>query len=174
MFIEIDNTGMSIVEITKGIMDGRKLNGERISPEFAMEILSKTNHLGHIKMILKNINKQSDEDKKKYKEFVLSCVDRREQSPNVMEALRNLAEMCGVRDEFETINNKAKVYGCTYCNGMMEVKSKKELLKLNGDDLVVFFNANNVDLSDVDLSHIKFLKFKEEADVRLSKIKKNA
>ena len=55
MFVEIENTSMNIYDIEKWINDTRKANGGVISPEFAMEVLSKTNYYGHIKKVLKEL-----------------------------------------------------------------------------------------------------------------------
>ena len=49
MFVAINNTEMNIPQVTEWIMKTRDANGGVISPEFAMEILGKTNHFGHIR-----------------------------------------------------------------------------------------------------------------------------
>ena len=84
MFVAINNTDMGLSDIEKWIKTARDDNGGIISPEFAMEILSKTNHLGHIKKVLRNIkdNCVTPEKIAPYREFILSCVDGREMSPN--------------------------------------------------------------------------------------------
>ena len=74
-FVAIDNEEMNIPQVTKWILDTRDATEDKIiSPGFAMEVLSKTNHFGHIKMILKNISGLPDDEKKKYEEFVLAYV----------------------------------------------------------------------------------------------------
>ena len=45
MFVAINNKDMNIYDVEKWINNTRKANGGVISPEFAMEILGKTNHL---------------------------------------------------------------------------------------------------------------------------------
>ena len=57
MFVAINNIEKNIFEVDKWINTTRDANGGIISPEFAMEILSKTNHLGHIKKVLKAVKK---------------------------------------------------------------------------------------------------------------------
>ena len=159
MFVAIDNTEMNIPQVTEWIIKTRDANGEVISPEFAMEVLSKTNHFGHIKMVLKNINDNcSDEEKKTYKDFVLACVDGREMSPQALAGLRELADVCGVRDEFETLNEKSKSYSIYDCAGVT-IKSKEEIEALEGTD--------KVELSGCDLSGVKDIKFREGAEVSL-------
>ena len=55
MFVAIDNRDMNVFKVDGWINTTRDANGGIISPEFAMEILSKTNFHGHIKKVVKNI-----------------------------------------------------------------------------------------------------------------------
>ena len=118
MFVEIENRDMNEHNVDKWIKLTRKDSGDIISPEFAMKILSKTNHIANIKTVLKNIKAQCVDENKKlvlelvlpYREFILSCVDGREQSEMIMSDLIELAEACGCKEELETINNNEKVY----------------------------------------------------------------
>ena len=92
MFVEIDNNEMNVFDIEKLINTTRDANGGIITPDSAMEILSKTNHFGHIKKVLKHIKEKckTAEEIAPYKEFILSCVDGREISPQAMDILQNL------------------------------------------------------------------------------------
>ena len=169
MFVAINNTEKNIFEVDVWINTTRDANGGIISPEFAMDILSKTNHFGHIKKVLKNIKEKCDTPEKMapYREFILSCVDRREMSGEAYQTLREMAKLCGCEDELETINKKPKLYNKTDCK-LITVKSKEEFEALRGENLKVYFDADKVDLRKCDLSKVKVLKFREGAEVDLS------
>ena len=144
MFVLINNRDMNIHDIDKWIKDNRKANGGIISPEFAMEVLSKTNHLGHIKTIVNNIKERCDTPTKvaPYREFILSCVDGREMGNEVLENLRYLAVLNGSRAEFENINKKYKHYGRYDFEKVDRVISKSEFGEVlaSGDNLVVCYD----------------------------------
>ena len=169
MFVEIDNKDMNIHNVEKWIRTARNDNGGLISPEFAMEILTKTNHLGHIKKVLANIKEKCDTPEKiaPYREFVLSCVDGREMSPQALGMLSELASLCGCKDEFKVANGKLKIYGEFDCDNTAIVKSIEEFDALEGENLTVYFDADKVELKGCDLSKVKALKFREGAEVSL-------
>ena len=170
MFVEIDNKNMNAFKVEEWINRTRDANGGVISPEFAMEILGKTNHFAHIKKVLKNIkeNCKTKEDILPYKEFILSCVDGREMSPQALEVLQDLADTCGVRDEFDEINSEEpKWYKKDDCD-IVIVISDEEFEALDGGNLRIFFDADMVCLRYSNLEGIKALKFREGADVDLS------
>ena len=83
---------------------------EKITPKFALEILSKTNHSGHIKTILFNIGEKcaSIKERLEYKEFVLSAVEGRSHTKTVADYLKELAEEGGYLEEFKTADAKEK------------------------------------------------------------------
>ncbi len=170
MFVLINNTDMDINDIERWIKTARDDNGGVISPEFAMKILGKTNHLGHIKKVLKNIKSKcaTPEKMAPYKDFILSCVDGREMSEQAMDMLQEMAKLCGCEDELETINKKPKFYDKTDCNNTIIVKSKEEFEALRGENLKVYFDADKVYLQECDLSKIGSIKFREGAVVDLS------
>ena len=171
MFVWINNTDMGLSDIEKWIKIARDDNGGVISPEFAMEILGKTNHLGHIKKVLANIKKNctTKEEIEPYREFILSCVDGREMSADALKMLHEMATLCGCEKEFKEAKDKPKFYGKFDCNNIdvKVVKSKEELEALEGEDLVVYFDADRVNLFWYDLSKVKALKFREGAVVDL-------
>jgi hypothetical protein len=171
MFVAINNRNMNIHNVEKWIRTARDDNGGLISPEFAMEILGKTNHLGHIKKVLANIKKNctTKEEIEPYREFILSCVDGREMSADALKMLLEMATLCGCEDEFKVANGKLKIYGKFDCNetDVKVVKSKEEFDALEGENLKVFFDADKADLSFCNLREIKELKFKEGAIVNL-------
>ncbi len=177
MFVEIDNKNMDAFKVEEWINRTRDANGGVISPEFAMEILTKTNHFAHIKKVLNNIKKNClDENRElvadkvlEYKKFILSCVDGREMSPNALEMLSELAEKGGCKDEFAELNSKPKWYYKNDCDNIdiKIVKSEREFQALEGSDLRVFFDVDEIDLSCCDFDRVKNLKFREGAVVDL-------
>ena len=176
MFVAIDNTDMNIFKVDEWINTTRDANGGIISPEFAMEILSKTNFHGHIKKVLKNIkeNCTTREQLEPYKEFILSCIDRREISGEAFAGLREMADVCRCWKEFRKINKYPKFYDRYDCKGIT-IKRGEEYRRLRGNDLNVYLDIDGiegVDLSDCDLSNIKKLKFREYATVKMRNVKK--
>ena len=171
MFVAINNTDMNINDVEKWIKTARDANGGVISPEDAMEVLSKTNHLGHIKKVLRNIYKNCTTPEKMapYREFILSCVDEREMSADALKMLQEMATLCGCEDEFKVANGKLKIYGKFDCDNVVIVKSKEEFEALEGENLTVYFDADEVDLLWRDLSKVKALKFREGAEVNLGR-----
>lgn len=169
MFVAINNKNIGIIAIDGWIKNVRNAGG--ISPDFAMSVLSKTNHRSHIKTLLTAIKKniKATEDIVVYKDFVLACVDEREMSENAMNDLREMADFCGVREEFEELNNKPKFYEKLDCDQTKIVISREEFNALEGDNLAVYFDADKVGLERADLSKVRAIKFKERADVDLKK-----
>ena len=172
MFVAIDNKEMDFLSVDAWINDVRdNTGGKVISPELAMDVLSKTNHYANIKKVLTNIKKNctTKEQLEPYKEFILSCVDGREMSDVAMASLREMAKVLGedFEKEFEEVIKNPKVYDKYECN-IIVVKSAAELKALEGENLRVFFDADPVDLFRCDLYQIKELKFKDGAKVYLN------
>ena len=122
MFVEINNTDMDVFLVEKWINETRDANGGVISPEFAMEILTKTNHFAHIKKVINHIKLKNKtvEEISPYKEFILSCVDGRKQEGLSLQSLQKIADDCGFREEFEEVNSKQpKVYGKDDCDAIV-------------------------------------------------------
>ena len=182
MFVEIDNTDMNIYNVDEWINNTRKANGGVISPEFAMEVLSKTNNFAHIKKVLKCIKDNSDtaENIATYREFMLSCVDKREMSGEALKMLQDMSKLCGCSEELETINEKPKIYNKMDCKQIV-VKSMDEFNELKGDNLSVvvdvvdgckdwprssvFTSENVVSFFKCDFKNIDKLKIKGNVDV---------
>ncbi len=169
MFVAIDNKDMDVFKVEEWINETRDANGGVISPEFAMEILGKTNHFAHIKKVLKNIKEKNKtkEELLAYKEFILSCVDEREMSPQALEMLQEMADVCEVRDEFDEKNAKPKWYDKDDCYKVVVVRTKEEFKALEGNDLRIFFDADEVDLTWCDLDKVKKIRFRDGAVVDL-------
>ena len=164
---------MNINDVEKWIKTARDDNGGIISLEDAMEVLSKTNHLGHIKKVLRNIkdNCVTPDKIAPYREFILSCVDSREMSGEALKMLQEMATLCGCEKELEEADGKLKIYGKFDCDNTAIVKSIKEFKALEGKNLKVYFDADKVDFESCDLSKVKDIKFREGAVVDLSGVK---
>jgi hypothetical protein len=175
MFIAINNDQMDMLKVDELINRARDENGGRISSECAMNILSKTNHLANIKKILDNLkdNCKTTEELMPYKEFILSCVDGREMSPQALEKLNELAGLCGCKDELEKINKKYKYYDAKACEKNVTVSSQEELEALTGTDLDVLFVQEKEDehdqymILDVDFAGVKKLRFSKFANIHI-------
>ncbi len=168
MFVEIDNTDMDVFQVEKWINETRDANGGVITPEFAMEILGKTNHFAHIKKVINNIKKSCSDKNGKlvadkvlaYKDFILASVDEREVSPQTMMSLQELANVCGCNKEFMKIDKKLKFYEKTDCYNAVVIKSEEEFADLNGKDLKVILDVSGkLNLYRYDLKDISALKF---------------
>ena len=146
MFVEIDNNEMNVFDIEKLINTTRDANGGIITPDFAMEILSKTNHFGHIKKVLKHIKEKckTAEEIAPYKEFILSCVDGREISPQAMEILQNLVEKCDeeFQKEFAEVDKKRKIFRLSDCK-VCYTDVEEGKFEFEGYDTVIFYSTRN-------------------------------
>ena len=170
MFVPIDNVDMGVFKVDEWINHTRDASeGKLISPEFAMEILSKTNNFANIKKVLKNIrdNCTTKEQLMPYKEFILSCVDEREMSGEAMASLQEMARVCDCEEEFEKANAKPKFYKKKDCDNARVVRTKDEIDSLFGSDVKAYFDMDEVFLEDVSLYNVKGLKFKENSKVKL-------
>ena len=168
MFVAIENNEMNVPQILDWINRTKNANNNVISPEFAMDILGKTNFYGHIKMVLKNIkeNCKTKEDIEPYKEFILSCVDRREVSPQAMAVLQEMAKLCGCEEEFDEADKKVKIYNKTDCEKWYVIKNKLNLYGIQDEDVNVLLDCAEVSFEVNELAKVKKLRFIEGADVR--------
>ena len=171
MFVAIDNKDKSIIDLDGEIKNTR--NDGRITPEYAMGILSQTNHRVHIKTLVEGIKKEykTKEQLEPYREFILSCVDGREVIGEAFDYLCEMADLCECREEFDAANNKPKFYSKFDCDNVVIVKSIEELEVLEGENLTVYFDADEVDFGSCDLSKVKALKFREGAEIVLDEAK---
>jgi hypothetical protein len=117
-FVLIENYTDGISKVNLWIKDTRnKSKDGKITPEFAMEVLSKTNHSEHLKTILRNIGEKcgSIKERLEYKDFVLSAVEGRTHIKDVGDYLRSLADEGGYLEEFNEAENLPKHYGAHDC-----------------------------------------------------------
>ena len=169
MFVAINNVEMNIFQLDEWIKRTRDANDGIISPDFALMVLSKTNHRGHIKTVVKNIKDRCKmaEEIEPYKNFILSCVAGRKMSEQAVASLREMASVGGFVEEFDKINAKPKFYEEMDCTGVI-VNSKRDLVKAvkeNGN-LKIYFYADDIQLDWMDLSDLKF-RCKDNAKVSL-------
>ena len=172
MYVGIDNKDMNVHNVMEWINTTRDANGYVISPEFAMEILSKTNFYGHIKKVLKHIRDNSVNENGEliaekilpYKEFILSCVDGREMSNEALKYLREFAGVFGKEfcDEFEEINTKKKIYNKDCCE-IYDVYSVDELREAIKQNKVVnaYLSGDKIELLNLDMKNVNVLKVSE-------------
>ena len=173
MFVAINNVDMNINDVEKWIKGTRDASvDETITPEFAMEILSKTNHLGHIKKVLRNIYKNCTTPEKMapYKEFILSCVDGREMSGEAYQTLQEMAKLCGCEEDLVEVNKNTKYYGVRDCENIATASSKEELEQLKGANLYVLFickKSSPCELGHVNYKNIKRIRFSKGSQIKL-------
>ena len=167
MFVKINNREKNPVYLEWVIK--RTRNDGKITPEFAMEILSMTNHSSNIKTLVRAIkeNCKTKHQLKPYREFILSCVNKREVSSEVFDCLCEMADLCGCREEFDRANNKPKFYEKFDCEGAI-IQSREEFENLKNKKLRIYFDTNEIDLSKCVFSEVKGVMFKDDAIVNLS------
>ena len=165
MFVAINNRDKSAI-VLDGEIKRTRNNGE-ITPEFAMEILSLTNHRYNIKKLVNSIKDicTTKESLMPYREFILSCVDGREVEGEAFDNLREMARICACEEEFDEANKKPKFYDKLDCDNTIIVKSRQEFSSLKGENLKVFFDKDDVDLSEANFSKIKSIKFRDGANI---------
>jgi hypothetical protein len=163
----INNADKNAIKI-EGMIQRTRNNCE-ITPEFAMEILSLTNHRSNIKKLVSSIKDKCviKKDILPYKEFVLSCVDRREVEGEAFDNLREMAKVCECEEEFDKANGKPKLYNKFDCE-VVTIESIEEFKRLRGENLKIYIDSDNVDLKFCDFSKIKEIKFRDGARVDLT------
>lgn len=172
MFVEIDNKDKSAIYIDGEIKKAR--GAGEITPDFAMYILSQTNHRSNIKTLVKAIKDSclNTEQIKPYREFILSCVDEREVSGDTLACLQEMAKMCGCEAEFVDANNKPKFFKDTDC--IIEIiESLKDVKCITGKNNAKtgYFDANFVTLTDYDFDHLDEVRFKKGSKIDLLRIR---
>ena len=133
MFVEIEkNQGVTELSVDRLIKDSRD-DEDGFTPNDAIGVLRRTNHIANIKQVIKEINKfKTLEERLAFKDFVISAVDGRETSPETFDMLYMLAREGGYNKEFFEAYNNPKQYDITYCN----LKNIKFLRKDNDGKIV--------------------------------------
>ena len=179
MFVAIDNSEMNVNEVLTWINKTRDASvDKKISPECAMEILSKTYFLGHIKAVLKNIKDRckTKEDVLPYKEFILSCVDGREMSDIALGNLREMAKVCDCEEELDEINAKPKVYTNKDVKGIV-IYDRRDLKVVSDENIPIFIDLSKGDnvrdrvyFREEDFSNVVGIKCKEGCELEFRRI----
>ena len=160
MFVAINNRDKSAIYLDGVIKKAR--NAGEITPEYAMEILAKTNHRTNIKTLVKAVKDKcaTKEDILPYREFILSCVDGRDVSGEVLLVLQEMADLCECCEEFEKANKKPKFYEKFDCTNVVYLTNTRQYEELKGKGLRVFWDEPYlVEIDGFDFSKIKELKF---------------
>ena len=160
MFVAINNVDKSAIYLDGVIKNAR--NAGEITPEFAMEILAKTNHRSNVKKLVGSIKDicKTKEELLPYREFILSCVDGRDVSGEAFDNLCEMAKLCECEEEFDKANNKPKFYEKFDCTNVVYVTNARQYEELEGKGLRVFWDEPDlVRLYGCDLSKVKELKF---------------
>jgi uncharacterized protein YjbI with pentapeptide repeats len=167
MFVEINNSELSAIDIDKEVKVRRNNDG-KFTPELAVWALSKTNNFANIKFLISNIKQRPQEEWGEYKNFVLSCVDGRELSKVAFNELHELAKLGGYEEEFNKINKNDKIYNKEVCMSI-DVNSIEELKNALSKGIFVK-QANlttpkycDVDLKDLDFSNVYKINCKGDA-----------
>ena len=157
MVLLIENTTKSIFDLDYEIKKFRNEYNE-ITPEFAKNILCKTNHRANIRFIIKLISSLDAEERKNFGEFVVCAVDGRRHDDSTYKELRNLAIECGCVEEFDSTNEKRKLYGPDDCMGTI-ARSTRDIQGCidKGCITVIDFEQEVSDLlfKNADLSKVK-------------------
>ena len=107
-------------------------NRNNITPEYVLELLSKTNNYACIKQLFKELlhpcqdkNNTQEENAlilqkiaKEYKDVLLMMVDAREHSPKNYETIRQIASAGGYLEELEAVDSNSKIYSAR-CNNVL-------------------------------------------------------
>lgn len=159
----VNNSDMGVAAVDAWIKQERNGNGGVITPEFAMQVLCKTNHRGHLKTVVKNIKERckTEEDVLPYRKFILSCVARREMGNAVLSDLRELADLACCRDEFEELNAEPKIFKATDCRWVC-VRNFREFNKVKNKDQGIYTNYHKVVLDGCNFSEVKEYRFNSD------------
>ena len=159
MFVAIDNKDLNIHNINE-MINRAKQPDSAVSPEFVMEILSKTNHLANIKPLIKNISDhcKTKEEIEPYREFILSCVDGRETSKAVFNDLKELAKLGRCKDRFESLNEESKIYNATDCR-IAKVSNTREYNALKDKNMTIYVPGCAAYFECCDFSEVNKLVF---------------
>ena len=169
MFVAVHNVWHDVLSLNGSIdmfANKNELNNWR-----CMQILKETNHYTHMKKMFKEIKKNCSDKNGilipekilSYKEFILSCVDEREQTDEAMAFLREFAKIGGIENEFEEINKKPKFYSHLDCVGCYHIVSNSVSEKIKKEASKLYYDVDDVDLSDFDMKNFDNVKIRETA-----------
>ena len=152
-FVPIDNQDMNIADVDYWIKDTRNKNNNVITPEFAMEVLRKTNHCGHLKTVVRNIKERckTTEEIYPYREFILGCVDKREVSNAICSDLREMAKLARCRDTFDELIDGPKIYSAMDCK-LIHVNNSLEYRAVKDKNVAMQTSRNCAEFEGCDFS----------------------
>lgn len=186
-FIKIENEEKNIYKFLNQLRD------DELNVVVSKNILSQTNEFHVIKAMLNKINKLDVDEKKKYKDVVVSMFDRRVQRDSEKELALNIAKECGFEKELNgvidytdgigylpkvgasekvlVIDNWLNSYDniCGYDVVMVvgEVERFRCSNKLEG--VVDLRELKNADFTFCDLSKVKDFKFSRKNSVNMKR-----
>ena len=160
MVVYIENTEKSFIKIDYEMKEFRNEHG-KITPEFALEILSKTNHKGNIRFLIDKINLLPEDERKQFGEFVLQAIDCRLHHDSIHGKLRKLADECGVVEEFDALDKNVKLYMPEDCKCIIVNDDNIGKFSSFKDDCVTIFDVKKkieaLEFENTDMSKVKFV-----------------
>ena len=160
MVVLIENTTQSMFDLDHEIKAFRNKH-KKITPEFAKNILSKTNHKANIRFIIKQICLLDEEERKAFGEFVVCAVDGRSHDDSTYKELHDLAIECECVEEFYRANEKRKIYGPDDCMGTI-ARSQDDIQGCIDKGCVTVIDleqeVSHFSFKNADLSKIRFFR----------------
>ena len=160
MVFFIENSEKSVFDVDSEIKAFRNEHN-KITPEFAKNILSKTNHRANIRFVLKQISLLDEEERKAFGEFAVCAVDGRAHDDSICKELRNLAVECECVEEFDSANERRKLYGPDDCMGTVvrHLAQLQDCIDKGGITVLDFENrVSDLSFKNADLSKIRINK----------------
>ena len=144
-----------------------QLRDEKLSVEMCEDILSLTNAFQVTKAMLGKINKLEIEEKREYKDVIISMFDRRLQRDEEKNVALNIAKECGFEDELNNVIKKTGGVGYQPKHGIniyiidsygffngVDFSSYDGIYVEEGVD-EIDFSCNNTLNGGIDLSNVK-------------------
>ncbi len=163
--ILINNRDKSAIEIDALMKRCRNsAEGNIITPEMALDFLKITNHHANIKFLIRNINAKikTDEDAKKYQEFVIGAIEGREVTDETYKMLKDMAIRGGFESLFNSMHQFDKVYKSDVCKSVIvnDTEEFKRNMK-EGVPTIGYFTGGckEIFLPSVDFTNCQYLFF---------------
>ena len=203
MFVDIEdfNGAIAIENLLMPYKKGRlsddkknRLPKEKITREVCMEVLQSTNYSRNIKDMLQCIAELPQEEQAQFKDVVLACFSNREQSDDVWDIAKNLAQTSDylpeLHEELNKIYDGRFFYSANYLKEAVSTKEEKwspewskcgkitfcgKRAKIenqtNFPPYMEFFQVNDVQMENNDMTGVENIYFREaDKQVRLVKL----
>ncbi len=161
MVVYIENIAESAVAID-GEMKQFRNQYKKITPEFAMQMLAKTNFRANIKFLLKEIKNLETNERKYFSEFVIQAIHKRQHDESVYKELRDLAIEFGLEKEFELYDKEKKIYSPSDYKGMV-ARTTKEIEFFSGKNCKCIIDikeqADRVRYHGLNMDNVKVVQF---------------